>query len=110
MPAPCRLPKFSKAARGRPAEQSRASAALMEVHRSRLLATERYFRRPRAPGRRNMEGVTVVEHPLVQHKLTLIRNKDISTKSFRELIGEIGMLLCYEVTRDLPLTMMDIET
>ena len=50
-----------------------------------------------------MEGVTVVDHPLVQHKLTLMRDKDISTKSFRELLKEIGMLLCYEVTRDLPL-------
>jgi uracil phosphoribosyltransferase len=57
-----------------------------------------------------MEGVTVVDHPLVQHKLTLIREKTISSKSFRELLSEIGMLLCYEVTRDLPLTMVDIET
>jgi len=57
-----------------------------------------------------MEGVTVVGHPLVQHKLTLIRKKDISTKSFRELLSEIGMLLCYEVTRDLPLEMTEIET
>ncbi len=57
-----------------------------------------------------MEGVTVVGHPLVQHKLTLLRDKDISTKSFRELLSEIGMLLCYEVTRDLPLEMTDIET
>ena len=57
-----------------------------------------------------MEGVTVVEHPLVQHKLTLIRDKDRSTKSFRELLKEIGMLLCYEVTRDLPLTPVEIET
>jgi uracil phosphoribosyltransferase len=57
-----------------------------------------------------MEGVTVVGHPLVQHKLTLIREKDISTKSFRELLSEIGMLLCYEVTRDLPLEMTEIET
>jgi uracil phosphoribosyltransferase len=57
-----------------------------------------------------MEGVTVVDHPLVQHKLTLIRDKSISTKSFRELLSEIGMLLCYEVTRDLPLTMVEIET
>ena len=55
-----------------------------------------------------MEGVTVVDHPLVQHKLTLIRDKSISTKSFRELLKEIGMLLCYEVTRDLPLT--EVET
>ncbi|MDO8876732.1 MAG: uracil phosphoribosyltransferase [Pseudolabrys sp.] len=57
-----------------------------------------------------MEGVTVVGHPLVQHKLTLLRDKNLSTKSFRELLSEIGMLLCYEVTRDLPLEMTEIET
>jgi len=57
-----------------------------------------------------MDGVTIVDHPLVQHKLTLIRDKTISTKSFRELLKEIGMLLCYEVTRDLPLTEVEIET
>ena len=57
-----------------------------------------------------MEGVTVVDHPLVQHKLTLIRDKNRSTKAFRELLREIGMLLCYEVTRDLPLTTVEIET
>jgi uracil phosphoribosyltransferase len=57
-----------------------------------------------------MDGITVVEHPLVQHKLTLIRDKARSTKSFRELLKEIGMLLCYEVTRDLPLTEVEIET
>ena len=57
-----------------------------------------------------MEGVTVVSHPLVQHKLTLLREKEASTKSFRELLQEIGMLLCYEVTRDLPLSDVDIET
>jgi uracil phosphoribosyltransferase len=57
-----------------------------------------------------MEGVTVVDHPLVQHKLTLIRDKKRSTKSFRELLNEVGTLLCYEVTRDLPLTDVQIET
>src|SRR5215217_6186221 len=57
-----------------------------------------------------MDGVTIVSHPLVQHKLTLLRKKDISTKSFRELLKEIGMLLCYEVTRDLPLADIEIET
>jgi uracil phosphoribosyltransferase len=57
-----------------------------------------------------MEGVNVVSHPLVQHKLTLIRDKSRSTKLFRELLSEIGMLLCYEVTRDLPLTDVKIET
>jgi uracil phosphoribosyltransferase len=57
-----------------------------------------------------MQGVTIVDHPLVQHKLTLIRDKMISTKSFRELLKEIGMLLCYEVTRDLPLSDVVVET
>src|SRR5437762_4983050 len=57
-----------------------------------------------------MDGVTIVNHPLVQHKLTLLRKKDVSTKSFRELLKEIGMLLCYEVTRDLPLADIEIET
>ena len=57
-----------------------------------------------------MDGVTIVSHPLVQHKLTLLRKKEISTKSFRELLKEIGMLLCYEITRDLPLADIDIET
>ena len=57
-----------------------------------------------------MQGVSVVDHPLVQHKLTLIREKDRSTKSFRELLKEIGMLICYEVTRDLPLAEVEIET
>lgn len=55
-------------------------------------------------------GVTVVDHPLVQHKLTLMRDKERSTKSFRQLLNEIGMLLCYEITRDLPIVMTEIET
>jgi uracil phosphoribosyltransferase len=54
--------------------------------------------------------VNVVGHPLVQHKLTLMRERDRSIKGFRELLNEIGMLLCYEVTRDLPLEMVEIET
>src|SRR5258708_30814542 len=56
------------------------------------------------------DNVHLVKHPLVQHKLSLMRDKDRSTKGFRELLNEIGMLLCYEVTRDLPLEMVDIET
>ena len=48
-------------------------------------------------------AVHLVNHPLVQHKLTLMREADRSTKGFRELLNEIGMLLCYEVTRDLSL-------
>ena len=57
-----------------------------------------------------MQGVTIVDHPLVQHKLTLMRQAQRSTKGFRQLLNEIGMLLCYEVTRDLPIAMVEIET
>jgi uracil phosphoribosyltransferase len=57
-----------------------------------------------------MDGVTVINHPLVQHKLTLMRRKETSTASFRRLLREISTLLCYEVTRDLDLTTMRIET
>ncbi|GJE69715.1 uracil phosphoribosyltransferase [Methylorubrum podarium] len=54
--------------------------------------------------------VTVVDHPLVQHKLTMMRDVERSTKGFRELLNEIGMLLAYEVTRDLPLEPVTIQT
>src|ERR1700757_4735535 len=57
-----------------------------------------------------MSNVHVVDHPLVQHKLTLMRDKTVSTKGFRQLLNEIGMLLCYEVTRDLPLELVEVET
>jgi len=54
--------------------------------------------------------VNVVSHPLVQHKLSLLRQKGLSTATFRGLVSEISMLLAYEVTRDLPLTYQQIET
>src|SRR5689334_21119398 len=57
-----------------------------------------------------MKGVTVVDHPLVQHKLTIMRNKETSTAGFRRLLREISLLLGYEVTRDLQLTTTRIET
>jgi uracil phosphoribosyltransferase len=57
-----------------------------------------------------MQGVTVCDHPLVQHKLTILRDKETSTRSFRALLREISVLLCYEVTRDLPLEDVEIET
>ncbi len=57
-----------------------------------------------------MQGVTIVKHPLVQHKLSLIRDKERSTSSFRRLVREIAMLLCYEVTHELPMTTQRIET
>ncbi len=57
-----------------------------------------------------MQGVTVVDHPLVQHKLTLMRDKTTPTAAFRQLLREIALLLTYEVTRDLTLTTKRIET
>ena len=54
--------------------------------------------------------ITVVDHPLVQHKLTLMRRKETPTATFRQLIREIALLLAYEVTRDLPLEKQRIET
>jgi uracil phosphoribosyltransferase len=56
------------------------------------------------------EHLTVVKHPLVQHKLTLMREKHTSTASFRQLLREISLLLAYEVTRQLPLTTRNIDT
>jgi uracil phosphoribosyltransferase len=57
-----------------------------------------------------MKSVTVVNHPLVQHKLTFMRKKETSTAGFRRLLREISLLLCYEVTRELPMTKETIET
>lgn len=57
-----------------------------------------------------MQGVTLVDHPLVQHKLTLMRDKNTPTASFRQLLREIALLLTYEVTHDLKLTTIRIET
>ena len=52
----------------------------------------------------------ILDHPLIQHKLSLLRNKHTGAKEFRELVGEISMLMCYEATRDLPLKEVDVET
>ena len=57
-----------------------------------------------------MAGATVINHPLVQHKLTHMRMKETSTQGFRRLLREISVLLTYEVTRDLPITSIGIET
>ena len=54
--------------------------------------------------------LTVVDHPLVQHKISLIRDKQTGSKEFRELVSELAMLMCYEVTRDLPLKEIEVET
>ena len=57
-----------------------------------------------------MSKVCVFDHPLIQHKLSILRDKGTSVKEFRELISEIAMLMCYEATRDLPLEDVEIET
>ena len=57
-----------------------------------------------------MSKVFVFDHPLIQHKLSILRDKKTSVKEFRELISEIAMLMCYECTRDLPLEDIDVET
>ena len=54
--------------------------------------------------------VFVMDHPLIQHKLTFLRKKETGSKEFRELVSEIAMLMCYEATRDLPLEDTEIET
>ena len=57
-----------------------------------------------------MSNVHVIHHPLVQHKLTLMRRKDASTNSFRRLLNELSSLMAYEVTRDVPMQDIEIET
>ena len=57
-----------------------------------------------------MSKVHVFDHPLIQHKLSYIRDKNTGTKEFRELVDEVGMLMAYEVTRDLQLQDVEIET
>ena len=57
-----------------------------------------------------MSKVIVIDHPLIQHKLTLLRNKRTSSKDFRAILSEISMLMGYEVTRDLPMREVETET
>ena len=57
-----------------------------------------------------MATVHVLDHPLIQHKLAILRNKDTGVKEFRELVGEIAGLMCYEATRNLPTIEVDVET
>ena len=57
-----------------------------------------------------MSKVTVIDHPLVQHKLALLRDQETGTKAFRELVSELAMLMGYEVTRDLPLQDVEVQT
>lgn len=57
-----------------------------------------------------MAKIVIMDHPLIQHKIGIIRKKDTSSKEFREMISEVAMLMCYEATRDLPLEPIEIET
>ena len=57
-----------------------------------------------------MSKVVVMDHPLIQHKITYLRDKNTGSKEFRELLNEISMLMAYEVTRDLPLVEVEVET
>ncbi len=57
-----------------------------------------------------MSSITIFDHPLIQHKLAILRDKKTGSKQFRELISEIAMLMCYEATRDLELKDVEIET
>lgn len=57
-----------------------------------------------------MAGLHLIEHPLIQHKISLLRDKNTGSKEFRELVSETAMLICYEATRDLPLKEVEIET
>ncbi|MDR1627919.1 MAG: uracil phosphoribosyltransferase [Oscillospiraceae bacterium] len=55
-------------------------------------------------------NVFIMDHPLIQHKIALLRDKNTGSKEFRELISEVAMLMCYEATRDLPLKEIEVET
>ncbi|MDE7301705.1 MAG: uracil phosphoribosyltransferase [Oscillospiraceae bacterium] len=57
-----------------------------------------------------MNNVTIIEHPLVQHKISLLRDINTGSKEFRELVSETAMLMCYEATRDLPLKTVEVQT
>ena len=57
-----------------------------------------------------MSNIIQCDHPLVQHKISLLRDKNTGSKEFRELVQEIAMFMCYEATRDLPLKEVQIET
>ena len=57
-----------------------------------------------------MSEVHLIDHPMIQHKLSIMREKETGSKDFRQLLKEISLLMGYEITRDLPLTDLEIET
>ena len=82
----------------------------MGFRRFRSSATARFSRHRGTTGMARFTNVVLVDHPLVQHKLTLMRKRDQPTTDFRRLVSEVALLLAYEVTRDLPLEIVEIET
>src|SRR2546423_4957771 len=77
----------------------------------RALATARVLSPPMARvASQQFPNLTVLSHPLIQHKLTILRDKRTSTRDFKQLVNEIAMLMAYEVTKDLPLEPVEIET
>jgi uracil phosphoribosyltransferase len=77
----------------------------------RAVATEHVASPPMASSAsRDFPNLTVLSHPLIQHKLTILRDKRTSTRDFKQLVNEIAMLMAYEVTKDLPLEPVEIET
>ncbi len=105
----CRWPACSKAAPGPPAGRWH-SACVTVRHPCASRATARSSRLLTFPQYNAHEQRPPVDHPLVQHKLTLMRRKEASTNSFRRLLNEISMLMAYEVTRDMPMQDIEIET
>ena len=57
-----------------------------------------------------MSNLVVIDHPMIQHKLTILRDKNTGSREFRAIVKEIGMLMVYDITRDLPLEEIEIET
>lgn len=82
------------------------TASFLEAHQKLCEQSASYFYLMSI----NQETLHIIDHPLVQHKLSLMRNKTASTNSFRRLLNELSTLMAYEVTRDVPVQMVEIET
>src|SRR5262245_2790945 len=91
--------------------QPSCSGGRTKLAAGRAVATGRVASSPMARGNpQQFPNLTVLAHPLIQHKLTILRDKKTSTRDFKQLVNEIAMLMAYEVTKDLPLEPVDIET
>src|SRR5438309_209078 len=88
-----------------------SSSGTDKIAAGRALATARVPSRPMARvASQQFPNLTVLSHPLIQHKLTILRDKRTSTRDFKQLVNEIAMLMAYEVTKDLPLESVEIDT